>query len=184
MKHFPKKIRSILKSGGIGVLPTDTIYGVVGSARMMQTVERIYRARRRNPKKPCIILIGSLRDLSIFGVRVDRLARKTLQRVWPGKISVILPCPHKKFHYLHRGTKTLAFRLPARKKLRMLLHSTGPLIAPSANPEGKKPAPTIREAKRYFGEQVDFYVSAGRRVDKAPSKVIRIEKRQIIVERK
>ena len=34
---------SILKKGGIGVMPTDTIYGLVGSALNKKTIKRIYK---------------------------------------------------------------------------------------------------------------------------------------------
>jgi L-threonylcarbamoyladenylate synthase len=46
-------------------------------------------------------------------------------------------------------------------------------VAPSANPEGKEPAKTIEEAKRYFTDKVDFYVDAGK-LDSQPSTLISI----------
>ncbi len=126
----------IIKKGGIGVLPTDTIYGLVGLALSKRVVSRIYHVRRRNLKKPMIILIGSRRDLRFFGIRIDAKIRKILRQFWPGKASIIIPCPAKKFYYLHRGTKSLAFRLPKQVWLRKFLAKTSPLVAPSANPEG------------------------------------------------
>jgi L-threonylcarbamoyladenylate synthase len=181
----------ILERGGVGVMPTDTIYGIVGSALRPKTVERIYRLRRRNRKKPMIILINLIADLKLFSVNVDSKTKKILKRFWPGKVSVILPCPSKKFAYLHRGAKTLAFRLPAspakrpagfaergegesaERSLSALLRKTGPLVAPSANPEGKPPSKTIREAKKYFGKKVDFYIDDGR-LARRPSKLVTV----------
>ena len=159
---------TILKRGGIGVLPTDTLYGVVGSALSKKAVARIYTVRNRNQKKPCIILIHSIRDLALFGIS--------------GRVSVIMPCPYKKFAYLHRGIKTLAFRMPADIRTRRLLQKTGPLVAPSANTEGMPPATTIAAAKRYFSESVDFYISAGKRVS-APSTLVVIEDGRIVIKR-
>ena len=86
----------------------------------------------------------------------------------------------KKFKHLHRGTGTLAFRVPKPAWLRKLLQETGPLIAPSANFEGEPPALTIRAAKKYFGENVDFYADAGRLASK-PSTLIKVEKGNVIV---
>ena len=160
-KTFNRELARTLKRGGIAVIPTDTIYGVVGSARNKKTVARIYRVRRRNSKKPFIILISSLRDLSRFGVRIGKETQKLLRQFWPGKVSVILPCRSKKFNYLHRGTNTLAFRLPAKKSLKNLLRRTGPLVAPSANLEGTPPARTISEAKSYFKNRVEMYIDRG-----------------------
>jgi tRNA A37 threonylcarbamoyladenosine synthetase subunit TsaC/SUA5/YrdC len=77
-------------------------------------------------------------------------------------VSVVLPLPSnlsvlKNWHYLHRGSGTLAFRLPRPTALRALLKATGPLAAPSANPAGQPPATTIKEARAYFGLKVAVY---------------------------
>jgi L-threonylcarbamoyladenylate synthase len=87
--------------------------------------------------------------------------------------SVILDCPEDIFSYLHRGTQTLAFRLPASANLRELLLKTGPLIAPSANIEGLPPAKNIEEARNYFGDAVDLYMDGETIAGKA-SRVVRL----------
>lgn len=202
----------ILRAGGVGVLPTDTIYGLVGSAFNRKAVERIYRLRRRNPKKPMIILIGSLAQLKFFGVKPDQKTMRLVGAIWlrkkqhPGILkylrillrdsrptSLILSLggksygsrvtSHRKFRYLHRGTKTLAFRLPRPLWLRRLLQKTGPLVAPSANLEGKSPARTIKEAKKYFGNKIDFYVDGGTLRGRA-SRLIKIDNGKIKILRK
>lgn len=181
------EIAAILKKGGIVVAPTDTLYGVLGSALNKETVARIYRLRKRNTKKPMIILIGSLRDLSTFGIVPIERTRRILKRLWPGKVSVIFPITKKasraRFSYLHRGTNTLAFRLPRSKRLRALLQKTGPLVAPSANPEGLSPATTIQKAKRYFGGRVDAYIDGGTIVSR-PSTLVTLRNETITVTRK
>jgi len=180
-----------IKKGSIGVIPTDTIYGLVGSALSKKAVERIYRVRGRDRKKPFIVLIGSFVDLKRFGVKLNPRTRLLLRILWEGpatrrgsprrnsgqagQVSVILPCKKNRFLYLHRGTKTLAFRLPKDKWLVRVLKRTGPLVAPSANVQHKQPAYTIREAKRYFGDRVDFYFDQGPKRGE-PSSVIEIKR--------
>jgi len=90
-------------------------------------------------------------------------------------VSVVLDCPHESLSYLHRGTKTLAFRVPAHASLRELLVKVGPLIAPSANAEALPPAKSISEAKKYFGNLVDLYLDGDLVTSKA-SKVIKLHK--------
>lgn len=176
----------ILNKGGIGVLATDTIYGLVGSALNKKAVERVYKTRKRSPNKPCIILISSLKDLEKFDIKLDAQTTKVLTKLWGVRspTSNILPLPsttlgvnpQSKFKYLHRGTNTLAFRLlkntKRNKDLINILQKTGPLVAPSANLEGEAPATTIKQAKAYFGDSVDFYVAG--RTSKKPSKIIKI----------
>jgi len=167
-----------IKSGKIGVIPTDTIYGIVCSAFDKKSVEKIYELRKRDLKKPMIVLISSLKDLKLFGIEIDK---KTADKYWPGKTSIILPV--KKFEYLHRGKKSLAFRLPDDSNLIQILKVSGPIVAPSANIEGKEPATTIEEAKEYFGEKINFYLSAGKLKSK-PSKIISLLKGKVEVVRK
>ncbi len=180
---YTPKIASIIKEGGVGILPTDTLYGIVGSARIPQAVERIYELRSRDRRKPCIVLIPSLQSLEEFDIHLSVARKKTLQKLWPGQISVILPCRLKKYHYLHRGTKTIAFRVPANKHLRKFLLRTGPLIAPSANMAGKLPAHSLAQAKSYFKKSLDFYL-AGEKQKNQPSTLISFKGKKIEIKRK
>ena len=66
MKKFEHAVIETLRTGGIGIIPTDTIYGVVGRAEIEDTVERIYTVRNRDHAKPCIVLIASYEDLEKF----------------------------------------------------------------------------------------------------------------------
>lgn len=171
IKQLKESESAMVLKGGIGVFPTDTLYGVVGSAFSKTAVERIYAAKGRTSTKPFIILISSVNDIKKFGITLNKKQKEFLETVWPGPVSVILPCLSKKFEYLHRGKKSLAFRLPKKKKILDFVKQTGPLVAPSANPQAMIPAHTIAEAKDYFGSDMDFYVSGGL-LDAKPSKII------------
>lgn len=170
----------ILKSGGIGVIPTDTQYGLVAEALNQDAVEKVYKIRKRSPEKPFIILISDLSDLKFFGVDLDFKTSQFLENIWPNPVSIILPVASNEFAYLHRGTNSLAFRMPDDKNLLEILQKTGPLIAPSANLEGHIYAKSISEAKNYFGDQVDFYEDQGT-LESRPSTLIKIEDGKIEV---
>lgn len=155
------------------VCQTDTLYGICTSAFNKENVEYIYSIKGRPDTKPFIILISDIADLKHFGITLSPKQKKFLELVWPGKTSVVLPCSSKKFEYLHRGTESLAFRLPKKESIRDILEVTGPLVAPSVNMQGQKPAETITEAKAVFGEQIDLYISGGK-LNGAPSTLITI----------
>ncbi|MBI4136386.1 MAG: L-threonylcarbamoyladenylate synthase [Candidatus Vogelbacteria bacterium] len=161
-----KQAIKILKNGAVGVIPTDTIYGLVGQALKLEIVARIYALKHRRPKKPSIVLISDIADLKKFNLRLTRTRLKTIKRFWPGSTSIIF-------------NKTIACRLPAPSWLRRLLKQTGPLIAPSANPEGRPAAQTITQARKYFGDQVDFYLDGGQ-LDNKPSRLVAIKNGKII----
>ena|SRR3989344_1499051 len=174
-KGFKDKVVEVLKNGGVGVVPTDTIYGISASALDRGAVGRAYSLKGRGEQKPMIVLVSSPKDLTVFGIRLNISTVKFFKKYWPGRVSVILDCPVKKYEYLHRGTKTLAFRLPAYPELINLLKKTGPLVSTSVNPNGREPAESIMQAKKYFDDKVDFYVDIGN-LGSTPSTVARLYK--------
>jgi L-threonylcarbamoyladenylate synthase len=152
-----------LRAGKLAVIPTDTLYGLVASAASPAAVKQVYAVRRRTPSKPCIILISELAQLDQLGITPSASQLATLEKYWPNPVSIILPTHRTDLEYLHRGTNTLAVRLPATPDLRELISQTGPPIAPSANHEGFPPAETVNQAKAYFGDQDIQYIDGGSR---------------------
>lgn len=168
-----EQVIEILQDGGVGVLRTDTLYGLVGSALASDTVERIYTLKKRDINKPVIVLIPEIEDVERFGVIVSDELREQLSSYWPGAYSIVLPTIDEEFEFLSRGTDTIAFRVPDNEELRELLRETGPLVAPSANTEGNPPSTSIEMAQKYFFEEVDFYLDGGE-VDGEASTLIRM----------
>ncbi|HAE36715.1 MAG: Sua5/YciO/YrdC/YwlC family protein [Candidatus Nomurabacteria bacterium GW2011_GWF2_35_66] len=176
------KVEKVLKSGGIAVIPTDTLYGLVASAFDKKAIEKIYKIKERDKSKALIVLISSFKDLEKFGIKVIKEQAKILEKFWPGQVSVLLSCKSNKFKYIHSGTGEIAFRMigPRNKNLYNLLRKVGPIVAPSANRENGKPAETIKEAKEYFDDKVDYYINSGKKVGE-PSTLVRVKEGKIEV---
>jgi L-threonylcarbamoyladenylate synthase len=158
-------------SGAVGVIPTDTVYGVVCRAADQAAVERLYTVVKPREQKPGTVVAHSFNQLVELGLKMRYL--KAVEQWWPGPLSVIIPCDDK-LAYLHRGLRGLAVRIPDNKRLQELLEKTGPLLTSSANLPGQPTAHTVAEAKAYFGDNVDFYEDGGDLSDHQPSTVVRI----------
>lgn len=154
------QVVALLKQGAVGVIPTDTLYGIVATIRSQEAVERVYRLRERNGKKACIVLVGKVSDITDRDAWTE-VDHTMVKKYWPGKVSIVLPVTNASPEYIHRGLQSIAYRFPDDPKLQHLLQKTGPIIAPSANTEGQPPATTVAEAQTYFGAGVDFYVDGG-----------------------
>ncbi len=163
-----------LQAGELAVLPTDTIYGVVCRALDPAAVERLFEIKQRSRSKPCIVLLADREQLMAFGVELTLPMEQVLFQVWPGPVSVAVLVSDAKWSYLHGGTGSLAFRVPHNSGLSQLITTTGPLLAPSANPEGLEPAITISGAKAYFGDSVAAYVDGGE-FHGTPSRLIALD---------
>lgn len=153
-----QEVAQILKTGGVGVVPTDTIYGLSASAFRPEAIDRIYRLKKKDQSQPLIVLIANIETLEKFDILVTHHQNTVLEKLWPGPVSVILP-----------GGR--AFRLPDKPDLIELIKQAGPLVSTSANLSGAPPATTIEEAREYFGDAVDFYLDGGQ-LSGAPSTLI------------
>jgi L-threonylcarbamoyladenylate synthase len=160
----------LLQPGAVGVMPTDTLYGVVARAQDTTAVERMYRVKSRE-NKPGTLIAANIEQLVELGIKRRYLT--AVEQWWPGAISVVIPCGEE-LAYLHRGKRSLAVRIPDNTELRELLGRTGPLATTSANHPGQPPANTAEEARSYFGDTVDFYVDGGNLSGNEPSTVVRI----------
>jgi L-threonylcarbamoyladenylate synthase len=161
----------ILKPGAIGVIPTDTVYGVVANAANQKAVERLYALKKREDK-PGTLIAANLGQLEELGLKHRYI--KAVEQFWPGAVSIIIPSSDPALEYIHRGKMSMAVRIPADKNIQEILQKTGALLTSSANQPGEPVANTIAEAKEYFGDKVDFYEDGGDLSDRKPSTIIRI----------
>lgn len=165
-------ITQILSEGGIGAIATDTGYSLIALALDPQAVWKVYQAKHRDPRNPFTVLISEIDELERFGVVLNPDLISELSSYWPGPYSIILPTIDEQFEYLHRGTDTIAFRIPDDEELRSFIKETGPIIAPSACPEGMEPAETAQMVRSYFGTDLNFVIDSGPR-EESPVTILR-----------
>lgn len=158
-----------LQGGAVGVMPTDTVYGLVCLAADKAAVERLYGLKKREAK-PGTVIAASIEQLVRLGIKERYL--KPVAHYWPNPISVVIPS--QELAYLHLGAGGIATRIPKHPALASLLEATGPLLTSSANQPGEPEARIIDEARAYFGDSVDFYVDGGDLSARKASTVIRI----------
>lgn len=165
------KLVQILKEGKVGVIPTDTVYGLVCLATNEQAVKRLYALKSRD-KKPGTVIAASTEQLIALGVKARYV--KAVEQFWPNPLSIIIPIGAE-LGYLHLGKQSLACRVvKGPKELLNTLSTTGPLMTTSANLPGLAEATTLAEAQKYFGDNVDFYVDGGDLSKRKSSTVIRV----------
>lgn len=174
VKNFNKlddiELVQLIKSGAIGVLPTDTVYGLVGSARMPSILDQINVLKGRE-QKAGTMLAGSVDQLIEFGL--DPLALNKVAHLWPNPISVVIDCDTSVINQI-QGSGSIAVRIPANEQLRSLLQATGPLVTSSANLSGNQVVSNIEQATKIFGENVSFYVDGGDLSGNAASTIVKL----------
>jgi len=168
LKDYAKQLQV---AGAVGVIPTDTVYGLAARAYDVAAVERLYALKQREDK-PGTLIAASIKQLEELGLKHRYLT--AVEQFWPGATSVVIPTSDLSLKYLHRGKMSLAVRIPDDQALQQLLEQTGPLVTTSANLPGQPTATTSQQAQQIFGEKVDFYAAGGDLSGRQPSTVIRM----------
>lgn len=160
------QIANNLKKGAIMICPTDTIYGISALAENVKTVKKVQNLKNRFKEKPFIFLISSLNKLKKIAI-TDKRTSTLAKKFWPGPLTIALKAKGK-----FKKMKTLAVRVPADKKLLLLLKRIGsPLVSTSANISGNKPLSSNSAIIKTFNGKVDYILLSNAKQDK-PSTII------------
>lgn len=157
-----KRAWGVLSKGGVAVVPTDTVYGLVAKAHDEHAVGRVYELKKRAREKGLIVIIATLKDLDELALKTGEKVKSLMFHDWSAPVSFILESTADTPTHLPQKNNTLAVRVVREKELANLLKKTGPLVAPSANISDEKTAQTTEEAKGIFGSSVDAYIDGGR----------------------
>ena len=174
-----KSIGLILQNEAI-IVPTDTVYGLVCRYDSRSAVEKIYKLKKRDRKKPLILLGYNWQALKKF-VTVETLCTTSLRqliRQWPGPLTIILPASKQVPKFLNKGFKTIGIRVPGNKLLLNLLkHCPDKVLAStSANISGK----SDRNPQKELVKKVKFFVKTQKgKMSLKPSKIIEIKHNKI-----
>lgn len=134
----------LIRTGGLVVFPTETVYGLGGDATNVNAAEKIYVAKGRPSDNPLIIHIEKPSDAEKYCI-TNEFYYRLAEQFMPGPLTVILPKKEIIPHTVTGGLDTVAVRCPAQPVARALIAAAGvPIAAPSANLSGK-PSPTTAE---------------------------------------
>lgn len=129
------KASEIIKSGGVVVYPTDTVYGIGCNPYNKEAIQRIYKIKSRERLKQLPILVYS-KKIAEKIVEFDNYSEKIAQKIWPGPLTLILKLTDEKIKSSLNVTDKIAVRVPNHPCTLELLKKCKLLIGTSANISG------------------------------------------------
>ena len=171
---------SVLKNGGVVIIPTDTVYGfsgIVDSSAHFNTDAIIRKIKGREECKPFIQLIAAPEDIKNY--TDDDIPQKLLD-CWPGPLTIIVNTKKNTGSGAGTGsdvhTGTIALRCPGDEWLRKIISECGASIySTSVNRSGQ---PVLDEENAIISEfegEVELIVADGDRKNSVPSTIVRVE---------
>jgi L-threonylcarbamoyladenylate synthase len=150
----------LLATGGIVLLPTDTMPGLHCRFDRPSAVSRLLELKRRSAHKPFLLLCSGLEEVQDLVVNLDGRVLKVVKHCWPGPFTLILPARQGLPAIATSGGQSVALRVPQPSELRQLPTTAGaPLVSTSANTTGEPPVTEWVEALQQFGDRVDGVLS-------------------------
>ncbi len=172
----------ILRQGKVVSFPTDTVYGLAADASNFLAVEKIFKLKTRDPKKPIAIFVKDLaaaRKIFLF----DELAEKFAEKFSSQSLTLVLEMKPDISDKLSsnlnlNNEKFLGFRIVNHNFVKNLLAEfDGILAVTSANPSGENAALSAEEVEKYFANsELDLLIDGGKSKNTTASTVIKITK--------
>ncbi|MCZ2459058.1 MAG: threonylcarbamoyl-AMP synthase [Chitinophagales bacterium] len=186
MKNFDYSIlRSVevLRSGGLILYPTDTIWGIGCDATNEEAIKKIYRLKKRTGEKSMIILVADEKEVSRYVEDPNQEIFEFLNTV--SKPTTVI---YKKAKNLARPLQgldgTVAVRICKDEFCNKLIREFGkPVVSTSANISGERSPLNFKHISEAIKKGVDFTVTyrQDEEKDASPSSVVKWENGKIIV---
>lgn len=177
------EIVNILKAGGVVMHPTETCYGFAANVFDEKAVEKIYKIKGRNEKKPLSILVDSYEMGRFFGVFSPK-ATELAKKYWPGPLSIVVPRTEKLPAFFNPGVDFVSMRVSAHDLCVKVPHLLiFPVTTTSANAYGKDPLYSCEDFSQFEdrAEMIDLIVDAGKIPFNKPSTIVKVEGDKVTV---
>lgn len=180
-KETLSQAAAILKSCGLVVFPTETVYGLGANATDERAVKKIFEAKGRPSDNPVIVHIASKEQLQELVAEISPLHEKLMAKFWPGPLTLIFKKNKRVPSATSGGLDTVAVRMPAHSFAKDLIKKAGvPIAAPSANISGT-PSMTAPEHALELVGKVDMIIDAGFSEIGLESTVVKVEKDLVLI---
>ena len=139
LKIYPGSINSrfideavdVIRSGGIVIYPTDTLYALGCDALNNKAVEKLCRLKGINPDKQLLSVVCASLSQAAEYAKIDNRAFAYLKEYLPGPFTFVLPASSA-LPKVFKGRKTVGIRIPDNPITLALTEAAGgPLLSTS-----------------------------------------------------
>ena len=146
-------VRVLRQPDKVALVPTETVYGLVGKVADSGVRERIVQLKHRDPAKHLGWFVPDLLQLERYGVEISPFAAELIRRYTPGPLTIIAR---------RKDGGTVGFRIPDHPLLLAALRELQqPLYQTSANRSGFPNADTCDGAVEMLNGEPDIIIDGG-----------------------
>ncbi|MHC4221530.1 MAG: L-threonylcarbamoyladenylate synthase [Planctomycetota bacterium] len=165
-------IAKLIDAGCLVAFGTETVYGIACKADNA-SLAKLSKIKARTPDKYYTLHIGQPSDMRKYVPTIGLNAEKLIQKAWPGPLTIVFELTKDDiaklrdeldsdtFDNLYKDN-SIGIRCPDNKIAQMLLSACkNPIVAPSANITGQRPATNAAQVLEQLSGQIDVVLDGG-----------------------
>ena len=170
-----ERIVEIINDGGLVILPTDTVYGIMGDALNKNAIEKVYTAKNRDKNKNLVILVDSIDMAKKYTKDINELELLLYEKYSKYSLTIILKKNNKLPVEYNKTVDSVGIRIPANNELiKIIKMLKKPLFSTSANISGNPVIKDISLIDKNLKKYID-YIYDGGVIDASASTIVKVE---------
>lgn len=170
-----------LKTGNIGIFPTDTVYGIGCNCFNINAIDNLYKVKQRNYNKPINVLVSDIDMVNKLVTDINPIEQKLMEVFWPGSLTIVFNKSKIVPDLLTSNLNTIGIRMPNNKICLDLINKLGnPIATSSANIADEEPLKSINDKLiTDFNNKVSFVIDEGYIKNGIPSTIVKVENNEV-----
>lgn len=168
MKEQIQKAIEVLRSGGVILYPTDTVWGIGCDATDPEAVAKVYAIKNREDSKSLVLLASDIdmvcryvKEIPEMAVQLVEVNDKPMTIIYPGAVvgNAEEKSPHCLAYNAVAEDGTVGIRIPMMDFCQQLVSRFGrPIVSTSANISGEATPKKFAEISEQIKSAVDYMV--------------------------
>ncbi|MCD6590536.1 MAG: threonylcarbamoyl-AMP synthase [Candidatus Aenigmarchaeota archaeon] len=179
-RNAKKSLSDAIKSGKIFVYPTDTLYGIGCNAKIRKSVEKIIKAKNRDPEKPLSIIAPS-KEWIFENTIITEANKKLVDSLFPGPYTVVLKTKLKIPYIVSKNGK-IGIRVPKNEFCDFIRGQGVLFVTTSVNISDEPPATKIGDIPNEIKKIADYAIDAGK-ISGEASRVFDLSGKDVLIVR-
>ncbi|MDD5154916.1 MAG: L-threonylcarbamoyladenylate synthase [Candidatus Omnitrophica bacterium] len=152
-ESYASQAAGIIRSGGLVIIPTETVYGIAANMLDKKAIERLIRIKGRPQGKHFSLHIHKKETVDELAKDIPVAAYKLMDRFWPGPLTLV---------FRSKDQGTIGMRMPDSEIAFKIIADSGvPVVCPSANISGRPAPVNFQDAIKGLSGLVDLAIDAG-----------------------
>lgn len=174
-------VTDVIRSGGIIIYPTDTVYGLGCSINSISTIKKIDLIKGREKNKPYSLAFSDM-DMVKKYVVMDKDREIFIRKHIKEPYTFILEKRKNVPDFVTKGRYGVGVRIPNHNVCRLLVKYYGsPIVSTSANVSGKYPPTNTKDIDLRVAESADLIIDSGACYFGKPSSVVDLTRKEVVV---